>query len=464
MLVLDLLAMFHVMNQAMINILGTSSTIVYWLILISSGHFFEMSRPDAERAMEIYKNFTKQTDFVVGYLNTARQYEHQTRVEVPKLKHAPVNLGKQLEDYLMDPDFEINRRQYLAEQESKKGRGANGPSKLLTSKNASESKAASGRGVLDSQSSSSKPSQPTKGPAPDLIDFFDSIEQNQQPMATQPGMQQQAPLQFGSGVPMQSQPLQQNGFVSQQSPYQSPNPFQQQQQQQTFNTGFNVPQQQQQVQPNFTGAGFGGYTPQPSFQPGTLSSIPQDSTASFQQQPQHLGNMQTGSPQPTNPFRQSMMVTQTGTVGAPFSPPMNQPQSTNPFAKSTSPQVSQPFTQPPDQQFQQPQYAHTSPLPQIGFQQQQQQQPEPLGAPQRSMTISTNPFAKNITGTPQRPQTSGGLAPQPTGTNPFRQSQFVNTATGQGWQHNQQPMGGGLDSLGSIPVFPRPTQQQPWQQ
>ena len=118
--------MFHVMNQAMINILGTSSTIVYWFILISSGHFFEMSRPDAERAMEIYKNFTKQTDFVVGYLNTARQYEHQTRVEVPKLKHAPVNLGKQLEDYLMDPDFEINRRQYLAEQESKKGRGANG--------------------------------------------------------------------------------------------------------------------------------------------------------------------------------------------------------------------------------------------------------------------------------------------------------------------------------------------------
>jgi hypothetical protein len=58
-----------------------------------------MSRTDAERAMEIYKNFTKQTDFVVSYLSTARQYEHQTRVEVPKLKHAPVNLGKQLEDY-----------------------------------------------------------------------------------------------------------------------------------------------------------------------------------------------------------------------------------------------------------------------------------------------------------------------------------------------------------------------------
>ncbi len=63
-----------------------------------------MSKPDAERAMEIYNNFTKQTDFVVQYLSTARQYEHQTRVEVPKLKHAPVNLGKQLQEYLKDED------------------------------------------------------------------------------------------------------------------------------------------------------------------------------------------------------------------------------------------------------------------------------------------------------------------------------------------------------------------------
>src|SRR3954469_10892115 len=102
-----------------------------------------MSRTDAERAMEIYKNFTKQTDFVVAYLSMARQYEHQTRVEVPKLKHAPINLGKQLEDYLLDPDFEINRRQYIAEQESKKGgRGAtSSANKALatSSKNESES-------------------------------------------------------------------------------------------------------------------------------------------------------------------------------------------------------------------------------------------------------------------------------------------------------------------------------------
>ncbi|KAK0114379.1 hypothetical protein ONS95_013872 [Cadophora gregata] len=440
MLVLDLLAMFHVMNQAMINILG---------------HFFEMSRPDAERAMEIYKNFTKQTDFVVQYLSTARQYEHQTRVEVPKLKHAPVNLGKQLEDYLMDPDFEVNRRQYIAEQESKSNR-ANGTSKAFSapSKSDSESRAAAGKAFPDAQPVTSKPDQPAKGPDPDLIDFFGSIEQNQQPMATQAGMQQQAP-QFNNGAPYQVQPqqFQQNGFVQQQQTgFPGANPFGQPNQQQPFNTGFGGAQQQPQVQTNFTGAGFGGYTPQASFQPGNLSSIPQDSP-SFQQQQMAMGNMQTGAQQ-TNPFRQSMMANPTGMPGPSFpaSPPITSPvthQSTNPFAKSISP-VGQPFSPPPDQQFQQQQV-------------QQQQTPAPI----RPMATGTNPFAKNIVmnNLAQRPQTSGGLMPQPTGsTNPFRQSQFVNTATGSGWQHNQQPIGGGLDNMETVPVFPRPAQQQAWQQ
>ncbi|PMD24724.1 ANTH-domain-containing protein [Hyaloscypha hepaticicola] len=444
MLVLDLLAMFHVMNQAMINILG---------------HFFEMSRPDAERAMEIYNNFTKQTDFVVRYLSVARQFEHQTRVEVPKLKHAPVNLGKQLEDYLMDPDFEINRRQYLAEQESKKGKtGTNGASKTfgVNLKSDLESRAAAGRAFpAASELPASKPAQPAKGPDPDLIDFFDSIEQNQQPMATQPGMQQSTP-QF-NGAPFQMQQPQQfpqNGFAPQQTGFQNPNQFQQQ----PFNAGFGGPQQPPNLQTNFTGAGFGGYTPQPSFQPGNLSSIPQDSPANFQpQQPQPqpqqlLGSMQTGQ-QTTNPFRLSMMASPTGMNGPSFpaSPPIASPmtrQSTNPFAKSISTQV-QPFSPPPDQQFQ------------------QQIQQQPSAAPIRPMATGTNPFAKNIAmnAATQRPQTSAGLMPQPTGsTNPFRQSQFVNTATGAGWQNNQQPIGGGLDNVETIPVFPRPAQQQPWAQ
>ena len=422
-----------------------------------------MSKTDAERALEIYKCFTKQTDFVVAYLSTARQYEHQTRVEVPNLKHAPVNLGKQLEDYLMDPDFEINRRQYMAEQESKKGRGINGASKTAatTSKNESESRAAAGRTLPNAQTPAPKITQSAKGPDPDLIDFFDSIEQNQQPMATQPGIQHPS---FGHNVaqfPVQQSGYgQQNGFVAQHNPYQSPPvQFQPQSplQQQPFSTGFNLPQQPQQLQPNFTGAGFGGYTPQPSFQPGVLSSIPQDSAASFQpQNTQQIPNMQTGNQQQTtNPFRQSVMANPIGTVVPPSftsSPPITAPmqrQSTNPFAKSVSPQPNQQTFSP--QPVQKPQYPQTAPLPSAEFQQ--------------PMATGTNPFARSLAMNAQRPQTSGGLVPQPSGsTNPFRQSQFVNTATGSGWQNDQQPIGGGLDNLQTVPVFPRPAQQQPWQQ
>jgi len=450
-----------------------------------------MSKPDADRAMEIYRNFTRQTDFVVAYLSVARQYEHQTRVEVPKLKHAPVNLGKQLEDYLADPDFEINRRQYLAEQESKGGKAAaNGAGKLgLAPKSEIESRAAAGRAFPDvNGGSSSKSSPPVKGPAPDLIDFFGSIEQPVQP-------QQEIQQPQFTGAPFQiqqQQQLQNNGFVPQQTAFQNSNPFPQpnfngafengsqgpqgpqqaqgpQQPQQLQQTGFGIAAQQpQSLQPSFTGAGFGGYTPQSGFQPGNLSSIPQDSAASFQNQgQQQLGHLQTGQ-QTTNPFRLSMMQTGMSGPSFPASPPVTSPmprQSTNPFAKSI-PTQTQPYTPPPDQQF---------------------QQAPPQPAPIRPAATGTNPFARNLSAaSAPRPQTSGGatqfstnvmsqptglmsqptgLAPQPTGsTNPFRQSQFVNTSTGMGWQNNQQPIGGGLDQLPTVPVFPRPAQQQAWQQ
>ncbi|KUI70614.1 hypothetical protein VM1G_05775 [Cytospora mali] len=438
-LVLDLLALFQVVNQALINILG---------------HFFEMSKVDAERAMDIYRTFTKQTDMVVQYLGVARQYEHHTRVEVPKLKHAPVNLGRQLEDYLHDPDFEIHRRQYLAELEAKRGKGGSKP--FFTSKNDSATKSTSSPSntpfpsVNGSSSTESKPAPVSKGPDPDLIDFFDSIEQNQTTLGAQPAA---APGQVGASpwgasngfqpqpTGFQPQPTGfQNGFAPQQTGFQTTNPFQQSmgpfpQQQQA--------PQQQQLQPSYTGAGFGGFSPQPGFQT-SLAPIPQESAVSTYQTGVSMPNLQAQQ-QTTNPFRQSMMMTGQATGMAPQSVPTNPPSiapqhtSTNPFAR-TSP-------------------AATNPAP---F------QTPPPAAPLQAMATGTNPFAKNFTGSAQqqqRPATSAGLAPQPTGaTNPFRQSQFVNHNTGMGWQHNQQSMGGGLDNLPTVPVFPRPAQQAPWQQ
>ncbi|KAI0895446.1 ANTH-domain-containing protein [Annulohypoxylon nitens] len=463
-LVLDLLSLFQVLNQAMINILG---------------HFFEMSKVDAERALGIYQNFTKQTDYVVQYLSVARQWEPHTRVEVPKLKHAPVTLRRQLVEYLEDPDFETHRRQYLAELEAKKG-GSGLSSK--TDKGTTDSKSAAAKAKATSASTSGAPPQPAKGPDPDLIDFFDSIEQNQTSMAMHPNPQQPQPQMGQVNQPMPTgnpwpssdgfavqQPgqLQANGFVPQPTGFQPNNsPFQQQ------NVGAFSQQQQvpNQMQPNFTGAGFGGFTPQPqpSFTPNNLAPIPQDSTTPFQ--PVTLSPpMQTGlqpGQQITNPFRASMMMAnptgmQNNSFGAPTNPQTQATsltrQNTNPFARS-SPQAATPFQNPPS----------TSP-----FQSQPPQAPAP--APLLSATTGTNPFARNFSQTqnipqlqqaqPQRPQTSSGLMPQPTGsTNPFRQGAFVNHQTGMGWQHGQQPLGGGLDNLETMPVFPRPTTQTPWQQ
>jgi phosphatidylinositol-binding clathrin assembly protein len=444
-----------------------------------------MSKSDAERAMEIYRKFTKQTDYVVQYLGVARQWEHHTRVEVPKLKHAPTNLGRQLEDYLKDPDFEIHRRQYLAELDAKKKGGVGQSSKpgrsILEPSAAATRLFGNANGTSTSSATDSKPLPATKGPEPDLIDFFESIEQNQTPMAIQnPATQQQ---QVGQQpIPqVNTNPWPTNGgFQTQQNGQFSSNGFAPQQQTgmpgnspfQAQNLGgFPQQQQQPQLQPNFTGAGFGSFTPQQNFQSSTLSSIPQDSVATFQTgaapQPMQTG-LQAGQ-QTTNPFRASMLManptgmTQNSSFSSPTSPQSQQPTannrlSTNPFARA-SPQGATPFSVPTSTN--NSPFLSQSPATNTAF---QSQPPAPL----QPMQTGTNPFARTFGPSPgqpqQRPQTSGAVLPQPTGTNPFRQGAFVDHQTGQGWQNNQQPIGGGLDQLPTVPVFPRPAQQTPWQQ
>lgn len=440
MLVLDLLVLNKVYNEALINILG---------------HFFEMSKPDAERAMEIYRSFTTQNNYVLNYLSVARQVELQTRVQIPKFKHAPVTLGKQLEEYLKDPDFEVNRRQYLAEQEAKKARttsnGASGKPLLANKKDASDSRVAAGQAFPDINDSRqpSGSSQPVEKPDTDLIDFFESIEQPRPVTAYVPQQQQAHQQQFAMQQPQQ---IGQGGFQAQPTGFSAHNQFQQ------FNNGFvSSPQQQQAPQPlqQNTGAGFGGYPPQQQqFQPSGLSSIPQDSVPSFQTQgPSPFSNMQTGEQQQTtNPFRQSIISSQPQHSYTPL--PMDR-QSTNPFTKS----VPGNFNPNPSQN------QHLAPPPEQGGQFSNSSL-SAVTLPLVPTHTGTNPFARNqAAAVPNgnRPQTSAGLQPQPTGsTNPFRQASFVNTATRSPWQNNGSLIGGGFDSLESMPVFPRPVQQQPW--
>lgn len=363
-----------------------------------------------------------------------------TRLEIPKIKHAPTSLTRSLEEYLEDPDFDTNRRQYLAAQQGRKGTRFEDKSFL-----AADSKPAktSTRETSRPTTKAPEPEKSTapKGPAPDLIDFFDSIEQNQTPMAQQAAQYQQ-PAVTGFQPGMQQQQM---SFAPQQYPQQTANGFQQAPQQTNpFGQFPSQNQQQQPLQSQSTGFGFGGYGPQPPqqfvssnpYQNQSHQMMPQV-TGAAPMQPQFTSQAQMAQPT-NNPFRQSMMITgqmpvqQTGTV---------QQQSTNPFAR----------------QSQQP--TGVNGQSSGGFGQAQTQQ---FAAPhlQPQMT-GTNPFAK-----PQSPPAAGSnqappqaMQPMVTGsTNPFRQSQFINQETGRGWQTAPQTTMGGWENLETQPVFPRPGQ------
>ena len=452
-----------------------------------------MSKPDAQRALLAYKTFNKQTDQVVHYLSTARQFEAQTRLEIPKLKHAPTSLTASLTEYLNDPDFEINRRQYLAQQDAKKVRkpGKNGTEPLDDTKKLAVNKSAPTQKQTEPRAMEmAQPKQQPKGPAPDLIDFFDSIEQNQQPMA---GVAEHQTSGFQS-IPQaqlhtQDYPTQRSNFFAQQA---GQLPTQQPVAMSHANTNpFGQPQAQPPGQPNFTGAGFGGYTAQPqtffAAQQQPLSSMHQRNSIDFSQPQQPLTTgQQQQPPASTNPFRTSMMPQPTGATSSSFpnSPSATSSlnrQSTNPFARNGSlPNHGQnygtPFTSvQPTGQSQSSTFLPENPTPYstptvmdtFPAQQPPLQQQAPSTLPQRT---GTNPFAR--TASPSQAQTQGpaplAINTQVTGsTNPFRQSAFVNQQTGQGWQSSQGAIRG-LDQLDTIPVFPRPSQplqqpqQQPW--
>lgn len=443
-----------------------------------------MSKYDAEQALNIYKIFGQQTNQVVDYLSTARSYENATRLEIPKLKHAPISLTGSLEEYLNDPDFEINRRQYLAQQGAQKGQkslsnGNNESSKVQPSRPKPQADTNSNPNVSPAAPPTPAKPEPT-GPAPDLIDLFDSIEQNQQPMAIQSQPQIQS-FQVGphhyptSGIQLQqSQPqlqLQQTGFPVQ---LQNLSPQSGQAEQQVANPfgnlsspSFPQPNPQTQVQaPIPSGsllptAGFGSY-PQPLFSqtptffPGSVPNSYQD----FANQQNPLGNSQQQA-QSTNPFRQSIFPQPSD----PSSLITNVPQlpsqvnqSTNPFARSITPQstnsTQQIFMSAPQQS--QPSVLASTPQGNQYLPFQTLQAPEPPQPIQPSQPIQynltgTNPFARNLLSPQTIPHTSTGS------TNPFRQTPF---AAQQTWQANQGTIGG-LEHLETVPVFPRPGQQSP---
>ena len=373
-------------------------------------------------------------------MGIAKQYENATRLEIPKLKHAPTSLTESLGEYLSDPDFEINRRQYLAAQEAKR---TGKPMPSNTSKELPKPNAEASQGPLPGQRA--PPAQqaaasPPKGPAPDLIDFFESIEQNQQPLggpvqqAPQFAQAQQFPYQQVDTTGQQvfaTQPFSQtfpqtNGAFPNSNPY-GQLPPQQQSQQSFIGSAFDqfAPQQQQAFSSGQTDFSQIQQQQQQPF-PISQSDFSQQQNGFVQQQSQasqpFLPQTQTGS---TNPFRQSMMPV------SPVSPPVTSPlgglsrQSTNPFTRST-PQVqgafqpqhtnSTPFHSPPPNQSADissffssqvsPQsFSASSPAPQQGL-----------------VRTGTNPFARTMSPPSTAPAPSPLLVQATGSTNPFRKS------------------------------------------
>jgi hypothetical protein len=459
----------------------------------------------------LYKSFAKLTTLVMEYLAIARRHESSTRIEVPKLRHAPTSLANMLQEYLNDPDFEVNRRQYLAEQEAKSKRPANGGAKAGSDPKPSTAQPAARQQPSSQSSAAAARSEnapgPAKGSGPNMIDFFAPIDaqptyaNNQAPSQStimfQQQQVQQALQQAAAGGGGGGMPQLQTGFPNQQQQQQ------QQPQQQPFGSqptgayggqyGQPAPQfGNQQVQQNPMMTGFGGnpsingfMNQSPTTYSGSsLGVIPQGNQASFQAMPPQLNNLQTGQQQPqiTNPFRQSAMFTgqpqpNLGQFNqTPFSsssgsmdPSMGQQPSTNPFARSNSVSSHSVVTQNPSLFNSQPNPSGNFQQQQFQQQQFQQQQQQQIQQQQASQTLhpaqtGTNPFAKlaQQSSQPQGGQVAANpLAPQPTGsTNPFRSFTSQNS-----WPANQGTIGG-MPAMPSMSVFPPggPQQQQQSQQ
>lgn len=71
-LVEDLLVLFQVINESIVNILE---------------HYFAMDKSDARTSLEIYKRFAKQTEDTISFLDRARRLQNDLNISIPTVKH-----------------------------------------------------------------------------------------------------------------------------------------------------------------------------------------------------------------------------------------------------------------------------------------------------------------------------------------------------------------------------------------
>ncbi|KAG1089210.1 hypothetical protein G6F42_020041 [Rhizopus arrhizus] len=219
MVIEDLLALFQAVNEGVVNILE---------------HYFEMNKPDATTALNVYKTFAQQAELTIAYLNDARKLENDIQLSIPAIKHAPLSLAAALEEYLND-----------------------GSADQVTTSQAKPLPSAINTSVQRSQSVSQQYFQPTMQqtqpqpqPQPQLQSMQQAYNQSQiqnDPFSIQQQQQQQQAAMDAafSTVNRQSTfslPQQQQGIITSpqaSSPVQAQNPFLNTMSQSPIHTNFN---------------------------------------------------------------------------------------------------------------------------------------------------------------------------------------------------------------------------------
>ncbi|GAN09543.1 ENTH-domain-containing protein [Mucor ambiguus] len=159
-LVEDLLVLFQVINESIVNILE---------------HYFAMDKSDARTSLEIYKRFAKQTEDTISFLDRARRLQNDLNISIPTVKHAPLSLAAALQEYLDD----ANKSSSNSKPQGQMNTNATPPPQ--------QQQAASN---TISFNTNAQP-QPQQQQPKELIDFFASLENEKVNIFYNPVIQQQ---------------------------------------------------------------------------------------------------------------------------------------------------------------------------------------------------------------------------------------------------------------------------------
>ncbi|CAO0797905.1 unnamed protein product [Mucor circinelloides] len=298
-LVEDLLVLFQVINESIVNILE---------------HYFAMDKSDARTSLEIYKRFAKQTEDTISFLDRARRLQNDLNISIPTVKHAPLSLAAALQEYLDDAN--------KSSSNSKPQGQTNTKSTQSPPQQQQQQQAASNTISFSTNAQPQQQQQPKE-----LIDFFASLENEKMNIFYNPVIQQ-SPSMFAPPAMVTAQPTGHNPFRT--------------------NTMDTTSMQQLMVQPQQSTSSMlptlGSQVHQQQANPFRASTMPQMSTSSptpyFNHNSFNNSNsaffMQQQQPQPqpqqtlsSNPFALSNQPPQQIMVASP-----NTMNSNNPFSNS----------------------------------------------------------------------------------------------------------------------------------